>query len=238
MGIDFTAVLGHTIDPEQLRTLPHRLSAACSPHLSEAIIELMTCKAEYYSKYEAKRPTLDDFSEGGWYVQPTRLALYKDETGNLTPKMPQPVEEDTGTGFVRVFLPPVAAWRTLSVEENWAAGNWFDVQGYIGLAIGPCTLALSCWPRWWTFLTAPKVQEVTRRVCYELARVVGSPQALYLADCWDPIDAIIAGATIEQIVAQLHAGLGAPEPALTVLSEDTAGDAIRDAYYLDSFADL
>jgi len=49
---------------------------------------------------------------------------------------------------------------------------------------------------------------------------------------------LIEGATIEEIVAQLGTKLGPLEPALTVLGEDTAGDAVRDAYYLDTFADL
>jgi len=134
---------------------------------------------------------------------------------------------------------PTAAWRMLSMEENWATGNYFEIEGkYIRLAIGPRTLELSRALRWWTFLAEPAIQAATRRVCHEVARVVGSPQALYFSDRHDPIDAIIKGATIEEIVTEFRVKLGPPKPALTVLGEDTLVDAVRDAYYLDTFADL
>ena len=77
-----------------------------------------------------------------------------------------------------------------------------------------------------------------RRACHEFARVFGSSQAIYLADQWAPDDAILKGETIEQIVAEFRVKLGPPESALTVLGEDTMGDASSRAYYLDTFADL
>ncbi len=82
------------------------------------------------------------------------------------------------------------------------------------------------------------MQLAIRHVCQEFARVVGSPLAIYLADGWEPIDASVEGRTIEEIVEQLHATLGSPIPTLTMLSENTIGQATHFAYYLDTFADL
>lgn len=239
MGLNFAAVLGHGIEAEDLRTLPHRLSAARAPRLAEAIIELTMRGAEYYGKRDTKQPTLDDLNEENWFVQPTRLALYRDIAGNLTSQMPPVIERKIGPNRWRGHLAPVAAWRMVSVKEYWAAGNWFDVQGYINLAIGPHALGLSCSLRWWTFLTASAMQAATRRVCQEVARLFGSPLAIYVFDARTPIDAIVKGSTIEEIVAQLHAKLGRPGPALTVLDDESMPDnGGRDTYYLDTFAGL
>lgn len=145
MGLNFAAVLGHGIEAEDLRTLPHQLSGARAPRLAEAIIDLTMREAEHYGKRSTKQPTLDDFNKEGWFVQPTRLALYRDTEGNLTLQAPPPIEGDTGTGFVRVHLAPVAAWRMVRVEEYRAAGNWFEIQGPAGLdlVIGSHALDLS-----------------------------------------------------------------------------------------------
>ncbi len=240
MGLNFSAVLGHEIDAEDLRTLPRLLSAARAPQLVHAIGEFAHYINEYRATQGELRTMAYDVTDTTWHVDPTSIPLYRDAVGNLTLQAPPPIEEEIGPGRHRVRFAPVAARRTVSMEEYWAAGNLFDVAGPagIGLDIGPHALRLTCGPRWWPFLAEPAVQLATRRVCHELARVVGSPLAIYLADGYTLMDAIMEGATIEQIVAQLSAKLGPPEPALTMLDEETTGDEIRDAYYLDTFADL
>ena len=153
MGLNFIAVLSHTFDAEELRELPRLLSAACVPHLAEAIIDLETCEAEHYGKRDRKLPTLDDFNEDCWFVQPMRLALYRDDAGNLTSKVPPPIVSSGARiealrkrqpGVVWMHSPPVVAWRTLNVKENWAAGYCFDIDGHAGpnLSIGPRALGL------------------------------------------------------------------------------------------------
>ena len=62
--------------------------------------------------------------------------------------------------------------------------------------------------------------------------------AIYLADGWEPIDAVMEGATIDDIVAHLHDTLGPPKATLAMLTDNVKGQATDLAYYLDSFADL
>jgi len=240
MGLNFSAVLGHEIDAEDLRTLPRLLSAARAPQLVHAIGEFAHYINEYRTTQGELRTMAYDVTDTTWHVDPTSIPLYRDAVGDLIPQALPPIEEEIGPGRHRVRFAPVAARRTVSMEEYWAAGNLFDVAGPAGidLDIGPHALRLTCGPRWWPFLAEPAVQLATRRVCHELARVVGSPLAIYLADGYTLMDAIVDGLTIEQIAAQLHADLGPPRPALTVLDEETTGGEIRDAYYLDTFADL
>lgn len=240
MGLNFAAVLGHELDADRLWDLPQLLSAARAPHLVQAIEEFAHHINEYYATQGETQTVIYDVADTTWHVDPTSLPFYRDAVGDLTPQAPPPIEEEIGQGRHRVRFAPVVARRTVSMEEYWAAGNVFDVAGPagIGLDIGPYALRLTCGPRWWPFLAEPTIQLATRRVCHELARVVGSPLAIYLADGWSALDAILEGATIEQIVVQLHAKLGPSQPNLTVLGEDTAGDAMRTAYYLDTFADL
>ena len=220
--------------------MPRLLSAACAPHLAEAIIELAQCKAKYHSTPRREPQEIGEIEEASWHVQPTRLALYRDAEENLTLQAPPAIEEAIGKRGVRIHFAPVAAWHMVTVGEHWAAGNWFEIQGPAGLdlVIGPHALSLSCGLRWWSFRLEPAVQLALRRICREVVRIISSPLAIYLADGWEPIDAVMEGATIDEIVAQLHTSLGPPKPSRTMLTENVKGQATDLAYYLDTFADL
>ncbi len=241
MGLDFTAVLGHRLNPKDLWALPDRLSAARAPHLTRAIAEFDRRTNEYLVAQYQAQPDIREVAEQTWIVYPTRLPLFRDATGALTLEEPPATYEDIGAGSRQIHFAPVAAWRTVGADEYWALEKPVEVDGPAGLnlTIGPHALSIYCWLRWGIFLSEPILQSSLRRVCYELARAVGSPLAIYTSDARTPIDAIMDGSTIEQIVAQLHADPGPPRPIFPVIGKGSApNDSDRDGYYLDTFADL
>ncbi len=241
MGLDFTAVLGHSLDPREMWALSHRLSPEHAPRLADTIAEFDRQANEYMVVKHQLPPGFYRAAEQTWTVCPTRLPLFKDTTGALTLEEPPATYGDIGAGSRQIHFSPVAAWRTVGVEEWWALEKLVEVDGPIrpGLSIGPRALGLHCWLRWGVFLSEPTLRLSLRRICHELARAVGSPLALYSSDARTPIDAIMDGSTIEQIVAQLHADPGPPRPIFPVIGKGSApNDSDRDGYYLDTFADL
>lgn len=241
MGLDSAAVLGHEIEAEGLWELPQLLSPEHAPRLADTIAEFDRQANEYMVVKHQLPPGFYRAAEQTWTVCPTRLPLFKDTTGALTLEEPPATYEDIGAGSRQIHFSPVAAWRTVGVEEWWAMKKPVEVDGPPGLnlTIGPHTLQLYCWLRWGIFLSEPTLQLALRRVCHEFALVVGSPMAIYVSDARTPIDAIVDGLTIEEIVAQLCAGLDTLRPILSVIDKDSALDnSDHDAYYLDAFADL
>src|SRR5438874_9535207 len=98
--------------------------------------------------------------------------------------------------------------------------------------------------RWGLFLTDQRLQLAFRRVCYELARLLDSPAAVYAPDsAWAAslaYDLPYEGYTLQEIIARLGERHGPPAPSIgaiyTVL--DDGGTWRGDGYFVDTFADL
>ena len=198
MGVDFIAILKHTLSIPAVRELPVALTPDAAPRLARATAALARTGDPIGSAIEG---------EPMWHIN----------------------ESEMSGG---------------ALEEVWASGGPIELAGphnlHLGLFRQGCELSDST--RWQAFLGDQPRQLALRRCCYELARILGSPSAIYVPDdagvvLWD-------GLPYEQIPAWLHEWYGSPPPTLSVvttarpLAPFSARDFGGERYFIDTFADF
>lgn len=81
-----------------------------------------------------------------------------------------------------------------------------------------------------------------RLVAYELGRIVGSTNAIYVpasSFCLSgAIDVVNESGTFYQAIDSLQVKCGPPAPPLAAIQNGTNGNRSGDGYFIDDFADL
>jgi hypothetical protein len=135
--------------------------------------------------------------------------------------------------------------RGIAPEHLWAEGEDVHLAGPAGFRLYVSRHACEVVhpTRWSVFLRQPRVRSALRPVFAELARLLGSPVAIYLPDSsFGPAgadDLVAEGQSIEQVVDWLRTNWGPPASTIGAIYQEIAlGGWTGEGYFVDTFADL
>jgi hypothetical protein len=167
MGVDLEVILQHSLAPAEVPSLPQVLNADSASRLADAIEQYALVRNEWVTAR-------------GWHFEEPWLGFYLDAEGR---EVEPPPHEAPEPGVLYPMRSP-DVYRKMSVADMWDMGEHVTVYGpaslHLDVARQCAVLSPAC--RWGYFLSEPRVQAAFRRVCYEMARLLGSPSAIYAPD--------------------------------------------------------
>ncbi|HEY8599912.1 MAG TPA: hypothetical protein VIL85_15855 [Thermomicrobiales bacterium] len=244
MGVDFEAIIGHSLSAADLPTLPARLNADATPDLARAVREFARAKnrrhAAWHQAHSSDEPFQPVAEEGDWVYQQPGYRIYYDSEGRECSPYFISSEQPLGADILK---PASTVWQEMTVEEVWAKADGVEIEGpaRLNLFVTRHCITLLGGTRWYAFLAEQDIQHPLRTVFASLGSLLGSPFVIYVPDsayCPSIAFDVTGEDTIDEVSAYVRQHCGPPAPSLAELVKGHDGRPAADGYFIDDFADF